>query len=142
MHVTLEQAAKLLKTGQVAAVPTETVYGLAASISSPSAISQLFSLKGRPANNPLIVHLANASQIHAFAETLPEGGAARQTVPGPLTLVVHVKKGSLKSPAPAGRQPLSGAPSSIGPGLAGAHRTACYAIGKPVGHVRDNSRPC
>ena len=59
MKITLEKTVELLLNGNVAAVPTETVYGLAASLNSPEAIKQIFTLKGRPSNNPLIIHIAD-----------------------------------------------------------------------------------
>lgn len=106
MHVTLEKAAELLKAGKVVGVPTETVYGLAASISSPQGIANIFSLKRRPANNPLIVHLANAEQLNAFVAVLPEGAPALAKAfwPGPLTLVVPVKSAAVPEMARAGLQ--------------------------------------
>ena len=63
MIVKLDEAVKLLKNHEVVAVPSETVYGLAASISSPTAIRKIFTLKGRPAVNPLIVHFKNIEKI-------------------------------------------------------------------------------
>ena len=54
MFLSLESAIQIIKEGGVVAVPTETVYGLAASIEQPEAIERIFSLKGRPSNNPLI----------------------------------------------------------------------------------------
>lgn len=55
----IECAAQLLKQGQLVAIPTETVYGLAADATQPEAVKQIFSAKGRPANHPLIVHLGS-----------------------------------------------------------------------------------
>jgi L-threonylcarbamoyladenylate synthase len=85
----LETAQRLLNTG-VVAVPTETVYGLAASVSQPAAIDQIFVLKGRPANNPLIIHIAEFKQLEQYVSTLPEGARelAQAFWPGPLTLVL------------------------------------------------------
>jgi len=56
--MTVDQAAKLIKRGEIVAFPTETVYGLGADAKNPEAISKIYSLKGRPSDNPLIVHLS------------------------------------------------------------------------------------
>jgi len=92
MRVTVLEAADLLRIGNVVGVATETVYGLAASLQYPVAIEQIFTLKNRPANNPLIIHVADISQIEQFTESLsPE---FLQLVaafwPGPMTLVTEV----------------------------------------------------
>ena len=57
----LDQYIKLLKSGAVVAFPTETVYGLGADAWNPDAIKEVFKIKGRPADNPLIVHIADVS---------------------------------------------------------------------------------
>jgi len=90
MRITFEKAVELLKNGHVAAVPTETVYGLAASLSSPKAVEKIFTLKGRPSNNPLIIHIASQEQLDPFVKTLPNGfeKLAKAFWPGPLTLVL------------------------------------------------------
>jgi L-threonylcarbamoyladenylate synthase len=92
MRVTLKQAVEFLQQGRVVALPTETVYGLAASLDHPSAIEAIYRLKGRPSNNPLIIHLAEWEQLVPYApillkEILP---LARHFWPGPLTLVIAV----------------------------------------------------
>lgn len=97
MRVTLEEAAQLLKT-QVVAIPTETVYGLAASISSPDAINRIFSLKGRPRKNPLIIHLFSPDDIESYVESLPPSYDKLATLwPGPLTLILDVKVETIPS---------------------------------------------
>jgi L-threonylcarbamoyladenylate synthase len=90
MRVSLEEASDLLKSGRVVAVPTETVYGLAASLSYPEAIQKVFDLKNRPSDNPLIIHLASAEEIGLFTKQLPSGclKIAEAFWPGPLTLVL------------------------------------------------------
>ena len=92
MRISLEEAAKELIKGQVVAVPTETVYGLAASIHHPEAIQKIFSLKGRPLDNPLIVHLSEWPEITPYIKTLPFGTKelALAFWPGPLTLVLEI----------------------------------------------------
>ncbi len=90
MRVTLTEAYQLLAEGYVVAVPTETVYGLAASFVKPAAVDQIFALKRRPSNNPLIVHLANLTQLAEYVSTLPKGTIelAQAFWPGPLTLTL------------------------------------------------------
>lgn len=86
----LAHAAQLLIAGKLVAVPTETVYGLAADASNPEAIAQIFSAKGRPANHPLIVHIAQASDMQQWAAQIPASALklAEQFWPGPLTLLL------------------------------------------------------
>lgn len=94
MRVSLSEAYRLLHSGHVVAVPTETVYGLAAGLERPGAIDQIFSLKKRPANNPLIIHAADVSQISPFLAAYPEDFAllARNFWPGPLTLILEANQ--------------------------------------------------
>ncbi len=86
----IQTAAELLKAGQVVAMPTETVYGLAADIANESAVKQIFALKGRPENHPLIIHISNIDQLKAYAVHIPEYAfqLAKHFWPGPLTLVL------------------------------------------------------
>ena len=83
-------AAALLRAGELVALPTETVYGLAADASNPLAIAKIFEAKGRPADHPLIVHLSDASFLERWAVDIPD--AARKLAaafwPGPLTLIL------------------------------------------------------
>ncbi|MGL4539708.1 MAG: L-threonylcarbamoyladenylate synthase [Candidatus Rhabdochlamydia sp.] len=87
----LHEAAKLLLQGQLVAIPTETVYGLAALSSSKSAISSIFTTKQRPADNPLIVHISNLEQIDQLALPPPKlfFQLAEAFFPGPLTLIIQ-----------------------------------------------------
>lgn len=103
MRIDLTTAADLLKHGEVIAIPTETVYGLAASIKHEGAIRRVFELKGRPADNPLIVHVANFTELKQLARDLPEGIAKiGKFWPGPLTVVVAVRAEIIPAIARAG----------------------------------------
>ncbi len=86
----IEKASEIIQDGGVVAFPTETVYGLAADAWNASAIKKVFELKGRPSDNPLIVHVCREEDIHDFAVDIPE--KAHQLIeafwPGPLTLVL------------------------------------------------------
>lgn len=86
-----ELALRLLRQGALVAVPTETVYGLAADASNPEAVSRIFEAKGRPSNHPLIVHLADAQHMDAWARDIPEIAwrLAARFWPGPITLLLH-----------------------------------------------------
>ncbi|HAU1152049.1 TPA: threonylcarbamoyl-AMP synthase [Legionella pneumophila] len=90
----LNRAIHDLQQGKPVAIPTETVYGLAAPINNNAAIRAVFEMKNRPLNHPLIVHIASNWNLHDLVEEVPE--YARQLVgkfwPGPLTLVFHCKK--------------------------------------------------
>lgn len=86
----LTQAAELLKAGEQVAVPTETVYGLAADASNPDAVAGIFTAKGRPANHPLIVHLGDVASITEWAMQIPDEAykLANAFWPGPMTLLL------------------------------------------------------
>ncbi len=86
----LAAAAERLANGQLVAIPTETVYGLAADAMDPDAVAQIFHVKGRPATNPLIVHVSDESMARTLASGWPDIAqkAAAAFWPGPLTLVV------------------------------------------------------
>lgn len=88
--ITLNQAADLLAQGQIVAIPTETVYGLAADAQNPQAVAQIFATKGRPADHPLIVHIAAAEHAAQFAQNIPAFAQALMNKfwPGPLTLIL------------------------------------------------------
>jgi len=94
MKVDITQAIALLKRGKVVAIPTETVYGLAADASDDNALRQIYIIKGRPADNPLIVHIADASKVNDFASTFPPLAQklANAFWPGPFTLVLPAKE--------------------------------------------------
>ena len=88
-------AVQTLKAGELVGLPTETVYGLAADAGSDAAVARIFAAKGRPANHPLIVHVADASGVDHFAANVPD--FARRLIdtfwPGPLTLILPRRPG-------------------------------------------------
>ena len=88
----LAQLARALRRGELVAVPTETVYGLAANALDPRACRRIFAAKGRPTSDPLIVHLHDRRELALVAEPNPAALAlARKFWPGPLTLVLPKK---------------------------------------------------
>lgn len=85
----IARAAEILRSGGLVAVPTETVYGLAARADDDEAVARIFAAKGRPSFNPLIVHVASLDQAALLAEFSPEALRLAETYwPGPLTLVL------------------------------------------------------
>lgn len=96
----IAQAAAILERGGLVAVPTETVYGLAARADSPEAVARIYAAKGRPDFNPLIVHLRDTEQAQRYADL---SGTARTLAekewPGPLTLVLPRKPDVALAPA-------------------------------------------
>ena len=93
MRISLDQAAVLLKAGEVVAIPTETVYGLAADARNDNALQKIFSIKQRPADHPLIVHISDISQVANWASVFPEVAIklAKTFWPGALTLVLPAR---------------------------------------------------
>ena len=88
-------AVRALAAGQLVGLPTETVYGLAADACNDAAVARIFAAKGRPADHPLIVHLAAAGDMDRFAAAVPPFAArlAAAFWPGPLTLIVPRRPG-------------------------------------------------
>jgi L-threonylcarbamoyladenylate synthase len=86
----VRRAAELLRAGEVVALPTETVYGLAANALDKTAVAKIFQIKGRPANNPVIVHVAGVAMAKACVKNFPAAAEklAAAFWPGPLTLVL------------------------------------------------------
>ena len=88
----IAEAARLILDGQPVAVPTETVYGLAADATNARAVARIYEAKGRPSFNPLIVHVPDLQAAQRIGEFAPEARAlAEEHWPGPLTLVVPVR---------------------------------------------------
>ena len=126
-------AAQALRAGELVGMPTETVYGLAADATQRAAVAKIFAAKGRPADHPLIVHVAEAADAVAFASSLPDFAQAlmRSFWPGPLTVIVPRADGvaeaaaggqdtvGLRCPSHPVAQALLRASRSLGvPGLA------------------------
>ena len=86
----VKRATELLRAGEVVALPTETVYGLAANALDDSAVSKIYEIKGRPAHNPIIVHVANIEMAKQCVSHWPDSATqlAKAFWPGPLTMVL------------------------------------------------------
>src|SRR5438874_12355924 len=91
----IADAARLILAGEPVAVATETVYGLAADATNAEAVARIYEAKGRPAFNPLIVHVSNFAAAERLGEFSTEARAlAEEHWPGPLTLVVPLREGA------------------------------------------------
>ena len=86
----IARAGKILRGGGLVAIPTETVYGLAANALDGAAVAKIFIAKGRPQDNPLIVHISHLSQWECLVDHIPENAMAlaREFWPGPLTIIL------------------------------------------------------
>ena len=90
---TVETAAEIIQKGGLVAIPTETVYGLGANGLDEKAVAQIFQVKGRPQDNPLILHIADPEQMELFCHSIPAAAYALAEAfwPGPLTMVLPAK---------------------------------------------------
>ena len=84
------EAAKLLKEGKLVAFPTETVYGLGGDAFDPTASKRIYAAKGRPSDNPLIVHIADVEELKKLCKDVPQTAyeLAKEFWPGPLTMIM------------------------------------------------------
>ena len=89
----VSEAARLLKAGEVVAIPTETVYGLAGNAFEPKALAKIFAAKERPTFDPLIVHIADIAQLTDIAKDIPDSAyrLAEAYWPGPMTIILPKK---------------------------------------------------
>lgn len=92
-HEELNEPAEILRNGGTVVFPTETVYGLGANALDPDAVKKIFIAKGRPSDNPLIVHIDNFEKIYELVEEVPENAKklADAYWPGPMTLILKKK---------------------------------------------------
>ena len=131
LDASVQAAAVALQQGQLLGLPTETVYGLAADSDNDAAVAQIFTAKGRPANHPLIVHVADAAAITRYAKEVPV--FAQQLIdafwPGPLTLILPRLPNAAK--ASTGGQDSVGLRCPSHP-VAHAVLKACQQLNPPV----------
>lgn len=95
----IAEAAEIIQAGGLVAFPTETVYGLGADATNERAVKQVYAAKGRPSDNPLIVHIAQIQAISPYVDNFSEIAVKLMDTfwPGPLTLIFPIKEGSLSS---------------------------------------------
>ncbi|MFS0862993.1 L-threonylcarbamoyladenylate synthase [Fredinandcohnia sp. 179-A 10B2 NHS] len=100
----IKEASELLKQNEVVAFPTETVYGLGANATSDDAVNKIYKAKGRPSDNPLIVHISQKEQLNEIAQDISQ--LANKLIdtfwPGPLTLVLKKKENAVSERVTAG----------------------------------------
>ena len=106
---TIQEAGEILKKGGLVAFPTETVYGLGANALDEEAARKTYAAKGRPSDNPLIVHICEVDALNRIAVNIPEevGRLAEKFWPGPLTLILeksgaHAERVDRQRPDPGG----------------------------------------
>jgi L-threonylcarbamoyladenylate synthase len=149
----VEEAARLLREGELVAFPTETVYGLGADAANPAAAARVFAMKGRPADHPLIVHVADKEALREWGSEPPVAAFALAEAfwPGPLTLIVkkarHVPKAvtggqdtvGLRCPSHPMARELLRAFAKIGSGAIAAPSANRFGHVSPTtaDHVRD-----
>lgn len=98
------QAVDILNDGEVVAFPTETVYGLGAVATNDQAVKKIFQAKGRPSDNPLIVHIGTSDEVSYYIEEIPDNALKLMDAfwPGPLTIIMKAKKDVLAPSVTAG----------------------------------------
>lgn len=89
----IREAARLLRSGALVAIPTETVYGLGANALDPEAVKRIYEAKGRPSNNPLIIHVPGAHWLERYCVDVPDTAyrLAEKFWPGPLTMILRAR---------------------------------------------------
>ena len=107
-NAAINHAAELLRAGHLVAIPTETVYGLAANAFDEQAVHSIFETKGRPSNNPLIVHIKSLHDVEQIARNIPAIAKklAAQFWPGPLTLILD-KQANISDTISAGYETVA-----------------------------------
>jgi Sua5/YciO/YrdC/YwlC family protein len=105
----IREAAAVLRAGGLVAFPTETVYGLGADATNARAVRRVYSVKGRPPDHPIIVHLASADDLDTYAVAVSDAARAlaRACWPGPLTLVVKLREGTIAAEVTGGRSTVA-----------------------------------
>ena len=129
------EAARRIQAGELVGFPTETVYGLGADASSDAAVAGIFAAKGRPADHPLIVHVADAARCSDYASSVPPFAARLMQAfwPGPLTVILPRREGVALAAA--------GGPGLDWPALPGASGGAGFFEGLWHGRGRAEREP-
>lgn len=100
----IDEAAAAIQRGELVAFPTETVYGLGADATNEQAVKNVYRAKGRPSDNPLIVHVNSVAMVEQYAAAIPENARKlmKRFWPGSLTIILPIKKGSLSKTVTGG----------------------------------------
>jgi len=105
----IAQAAAAIQAGELVAFPTETVYGLGADALNEAAVKKVYQVKGRPSDNPLIVHVNNVEMVKKYVATLPEVATKLVSAfwPGPLTLIFNVPRDTFSKTVTGGLETVA-----------------------------------
>ena len=138
----IAEAARLILAGECVAMPTETVYGLAADATNAAAVAHIYAAKGRPTFNPLIVHVRDLAAAKAIGAFNAEARAlAEAHWPGPLTLVVPLRHRRADRQHRHRRPRHDRAPGPRAPRDAGAARRRRQAARRPFGQRQRPDQP-
>lgn len=135
-------AADILKKGRLVAFPTETVYGLGADATNEEAVADIYRAKGRPSDNPLIVHIGTAAEMEHYAEEVPVSAwkCAEAFWPGPLTLIVRAKPGVFAPSVTAGLDTV-GLRMPAHPAALGLLKTSGLPVAAPSANTSGKPSP-
>jgi L-threonylcarbamoyladenylate synthase len=138
----IAEAARLIAQGKPVAVPTETVYGLAADATQPEAVAAIYAAKGRPSFNPLIVHVLDLAAAEAIAD-LPDPARrlAEAFWPGPLTLVAPLKPGAPIAALATAGLPTAALRSPAHPAMRDLLRTSGRPLAAPSANASGTISP-
>jgi L-threonylcarbamoyladenylate synthase len=138
----IEKAARLILAGEPVAVPTETVYGLAADATNAEAVAGIYEAKGRPSFNPLIVHVPDSAAAERIGDFTAEARRlAEQHWPGPLTLVVPLRKGSGVASIVTAGLPTIGLRVPLHPAMQALLRAAGRPLAAPSANASGSISP-
>ena len=109
MTADISEAAAVLRAGGLVAFPTETVYGLGADATNTEAVKRIYAVKGRPPDHPIIVHIASVDDLDRYAAEVSDAARAlaAKCWPGPLTLVVKLREGTIVPEVTGGRDTVA-----------------------------------
>jgi L-threonylcarbamoyladenylate synthase len=138
----LAEAARLIRAGQPVAVPTETVYGLAADATSEAAVARIYAAKGRPSFNPLIVHVASVEQAERYAVVSEDARALAEAFwPGAVTLVLPLRPGAGLAPAVTAKLPTIALRCPAHPAMQALLEATCRPLAAPSANASGGLSP-
>jgi L-threonylcarbamoyladenylate synthase len=138
----IAEAARLILAGEPVAVPTETVYGLAADATNAEAVARIYGAKGRPSFNPLIVHVSDLAAAEQLGQFSPQAAAlAQEHWPGPLTLVVPLRERAGIAPIVTAGLPTIGLRVPAHPAMQALLRAAGRPLAAPSANASGSISP-
>jgi L-threonylcarbamoyladenylate synthase len=138
----IAEAARLILAGEPVAVPTETVYGLAADATNAEAVARIYEAKGRPSFNPLIVHVPDLDAAARIGQFAPEARElAEAHWPGPLTLIVPLREGAGIASIVTAGLPTIGLRVPAHPAMQALLRAACRPLAAPSANASGSISP-